>query len=199
MSTTKAVTRSDRGGFKRITWATNASVSGDMFRQNSPTVSHYREWVDCGGYSAVLFDGSILQMSYDFNYTELVGHRLLYFPCPFDLDPEILRTFTLMEVIDLYRENEDTNVKLRTPLRFDYDLGAIGSGHPASHVTFQWAHTRIPVMSPISIGHFVQFVFKNFYPDIWMIHSFIREWPRREVERTITLEDKNVLHLDSLT
>ena len=58
---------------------------------------------------AILFDGSLIQISYDFDYSELVGHRLLYFPCPFDLDPELLQTLPLVDVIDFYRDGEAAN------------------------------------------------------------------------------------------
>ena len=197
MLTTKVVAKPEPAGFKRITWATNALVPGDLFGQNSATVSQYREWIDCGGYSAVLYEGSLIQMSYDFDYSRLIGHRLLYFPCPFDLDLKLLETFTLSEVVDLYESQEAPSVRLRSPVRFDYDSYASSSTHPASHMTFQWSHSRLPVMSPISPGHFFQFVFRNFYPALWNVHPFIKEWPIHKVERTITPEEESVLHLNS--
>ena len=199
MHTTKVIARQERGGFKRVTWATNAVVPGDLFRQEAATVSQYREWIVYGGYSAILFDGSLIQISYDFDYSELVGHRLLYFPCPFDLDSELLLTLPLVDVIDFYRDGEAANVRLRAPIRFDYDPYSNSDGHPASHLTFQWSHARIPVMSPITPGRFIQFVFMNFYPAMWNVHSFIQEWPRHKVERTITPEERGVLYLDSIT
>ena len=198
MYTTKVVSRRERTGLQRITWATNAVVPGYLFRQKSATVLDYREWIDCGGYSAVLFDGSLIQMSYDFEYLELVGHRLLYFPCPFDLDLQLLQTFSLPEVIDFYQCRDATYVKLRTPVRFDYDPFAKKSTHPESHMTFQWSHSRIPVMGPVSPGHFIQFVFKNFYPAMWHVHPFIQEWPPHKFEATITPEEREVLHLNSV-
>ena len=199
MHTTKVIVRREPGGFRRITWATNATVSGELFRHTSATVTEYRNWIDCGGYSATLFDGSLIQMSYDFDYSELVGHRLLYFPCPFDLDLELLQTLSLVEVIDIYRGEDISNVRLRAPMRFDYSPHFNSDTHPRSHMTFQWSHTRIPVMAPITPGRFIQFVFKHFYPTVWSIHSFIHEWPLHEVERTIVPEEQNVLYFDSVT
>ena len=197
LSTTKVVAQRGPAGFQRVTWATNTAVPGYLFRLHSATVSEYREWVDCQGYSAVLFDGSLIQMSYDFDYSGLVGHRLLYFPCPFDLDPELLNGFPLAEVIDFYQAQEIAYVRLRSPVRFDYDPFAGADAHPVSHMTFQWSHSRLPVMAPISPGHFIQFVFKNFYPAMWRVHDFIQEWPRHEIESTITPEEQTVLHLSS--
>ena len=187
------------GGFQRITWAANSTAPGNLFRQHSATVAEYRGWIDCNGYSAVLFDGSLIQISYDFEYSELVGHRLLYFPCPFDLDLELLNDgLFLAEVIDLYQGQEITSVRLRSPVRFDYDPNANTDTHPASHMTFQWSHSRIPVTAPVSPGRFIQFIFKNFYPEMWTIHEFIQEWPQHEIESTITPEEQRVLHLSSL-
>ena len=199
ISTTKVVALNGSAGFQRITWATNTAAPGHLFRHNSATVEEYREWIVCDGYSAVLFDGSLIQMSYDFEYSELVGHRLMYFPCPFDLDQELLEACGLVGVVDLYQSQEMSLVRLRAPVRFDYDPNANASTHPMSHMTFQWSHSRIPVMAPISPGHFIQFVFKNFYPAMWEVHRFIQRWPRHEVESTITPEEQSVLHLHSVT
>ena len=164
MATTKVVETRDHRGLHRITWPNNTSVPPCLFRIKSPTVSEYRGWVDSQGYSAILLDGSIIQISYDFDDSALVGHRLLYFPCPFDLELEYLDTFTLSELIDVYFGEGTEWVRLRSPVRFDYDPTALSEHHPASHMTFQWSHARIPVKSPLSLGHFIQFVFQNFYP-----------------------------------
>ena len=181
-------------GHRTITWSTNSSVPHYLFRIESPTVSEYQDWVDSQGYSAILFDGSIIQISYEFRYVELVGHRLLYFPCPFDLNMEFLDTLTLSELIDLYCEERTETVRLRTPVRFDYDPDSHAKNHPASHMTFQWSQTRIAVRSPLSLGHFIQFVFQNFYPLLWNTHEFLNQWPCDNFDTTIRTEEESVLH-----
>ena len=197
ISTTNIVQLQASGGFQRITWSNNSAVPGELFRSDSSTVSEYRDWINWQGYSAVLLDGSFIQVSYDFQYSELVGHRLLYFPCPFDLEIEFLDDLSLPELVSLYLEQGIDQIRLRTPVRFDYDPNAISETHPASHMTFQWSHSRIPVMSPLSPGHFIQFVFQNFYPFLWSTHSFLKEWPRVELEPTISREERSALHLSS--
>ena len=117
--------------------------------------------------------------------------------CPFDLELEYLDTFTLSELIDVYFEEGTDRVRLRTPVRFDYDPTAHSQHHPASHMTIQWSHSRIPVKSPLSLGHFIQFVFHNFYPWLWNAHSFLNEWPRDELQTTITAEERHMLHFSS--
>ncbi len=197
ISTTSPVETRGPRGLRRITWSRNSAVPGDLFRNNSSTVSEYRDWIDWQGYSAVLLDGSFVQISYDFEYAELKGHRLLYFPCPFDLDVELLNDLPLTELVHLYLDEGIDNVRLRTPVRFDYDPGASSEIHPASHMTFQWEHSRIPVMSPLSLGHFIQFVFQNFYPYLWNAHPFLKEWPRVEFGPTISREERRALHFSS--
>ena len=196
--TTKVILQHGSPGIQRITWAKNKVAPGELFRNTSPTVLEYREWIDKQGYSAVLFDGSILQISYDFENSELAGHRLLYFPCPFDFDQELLEVFALVDVIDFYRDHETANVRLRSPLRFDYQPDTNLESHPNSHMTFQWSHTRVPVMAPISPGHFIHFVFKNFYPTMWEVHDFLQEWPKHEFESTITHDQQRTLHFCSV-
>ena len=169
---------------QRITWSNNRSVPGWLFRTDAGTFEEYRGWIEHSGYAAVLLDGAILQISFDFSGPELVGHRLLYFPCPFDLDHSLLmdEDLSLLEIIDLYANPIKANeIRLRSPVRFDYTRGDTNPNHPPSHMTFQWRRVRLPVSAPLSLGHFVHFVFKYFYPDLWSIHQFIREWPVDEI------------------
>ena len=198
--TTKVIPRHESGGFQRITWAANTAAPGHLFRRTSATVSEYRQWVLCQGYSALLFDGSFIQMSYDFNRSALVGHRLVYFPCPFDLDEELIQTSGLFEVIDLYQDHEIDLVRLRSPVRFDYHPTSSSSSglHPASHMTFQSSDCRIPVMAPISPGHFIRFVFKSFYPSIWSDSVFLQQLPKHDMGLTISADEKRNLHFNAV-
>ena len=199
MQITKVIPRRGPRGFQRITWAADKAVPGDLFRQDSATISEYRSWISYQSFSALLFDGSIVQISYDFDYQTLVGHRLVYFPSPFDFDRELLEAFGLFEAIEEYQGSRVDLVRLRSPIRFDYDSTANPATHPASHMTFEWSHCRIPVVSPLSPGHFIRFLFKNFYPSLWNDHEFIQEWPRHNVEPTISPEDLLELHINSFT
>ena len=182
---------------KRITWAQNSYDANALFRNRSATVSEYWEWLESGNYSAVLFDGSILQISYDFRFAELTGHRLLYFPCPFDVARELGADIPVLQVLEPLVLDRLDGIRLRAPIRFDYDRRSARPGHPASHMTFQWSHVRVPVMSPLSLGHFVEFVFRNFYPDIWDIHKFLRDYRPMENPRTITTAERTSLHVNA--
>lgn len=56
-----------------------------------PTIDQYVAWLSRGDYSALLYDGSLIQASYEVEAGEVSRHRLSYFPCPYDLDLALLR------------------------------------------------------------------------------------------------------------
>jgi hypothetical protein len=147
-------------------------------------------------YSAVLFDGAILQISYDFERHGVVGHRLCYYPCPFDIDEDLLREEPLVDVIDLHRNSLQSQTHLRSPCRFDYDENNLSATHPTVHLHIIRAHCRWPVTHPINLGEFINFVFRHFYPQIWAVHSFLRNWPSERVgRRTIGPAEEIEMHV----
>src|SRR5689334_12572169 len=75
----------------RVTWPPSSLETGDLYRGRYATVDEYREWIRAEAYSAVLFDGALLQLSFDFAGTALAGHRMVYFPCPYLVEPALLR------------------------------------------------------------------------------------------------------------
>lgn len=186
--------RSD-DGVTRITWTGAERASGDLFRISSPTVQEYREWVSCAGYSAMLYDGSLLQLSFDFNGVEVCGHRLVYLPCPFDLDLDLLRSEPALEVVDACGSSLN-DVRLRSSIRFDFDPVTHRSGHPLTHVSLLWDHCRWAVSHPLSVGHFIRFVFRHFYPEVWHSHEFVRQWPQERVAKgDLRVDEASLLHV----
>lgn len=196
VGTSKAIEHWLPGSVRRITWSSNPIVPGDLFRGDIMTVADYQEWVSMGGYSAVLFDGALLQLSFDFRGSELVGHRLAYLPCPFQVDFEMMSAFSLSELMDLYCEEPSARVAMKSPVRFDFDPRNQAGNHPASHLTMQRSTVRMPVVAPLSPGHFIHFVFANFYPTLWSVHDFLRDWPRYEFGRTILREEEDELYIN---
>ncbi len=200
ISTNKAVVnRLQPSGRQRVTWATNSRTPGALFRNYSATLQEYVGWVENSSYSALLLDGGILQISYDFDGQIVVGHRLCFVPCPFDLDVSLVRELPFRDVIELYAESAQfDDIRLRTPVRFDYDFEnmSVRDKHPTTHMTFQWSYVRLPVVSPLSLGHFIRFVFRNFYPSLWRVHGFLRDWPVRFLDHTMEQEDLRDLHLN---
>ncbi len=180
----------------RVTWPWQTSTVGLLSSSAFATVTEYRNFVDAQMYSAILFDGAIVQISYDFSGNNLIGHRLCYYPCPFDMDPGLIRIEPLGDLIDMYKENRETTTNLRSPCRFDYDEENAESDHPTVHMHIIRANCRWPVSGPLSVGHFIRFIFRHFYPDIWNVHPFLRKWPQeRAGRRMIGRSDELDLHV----
>ncbi|MBT2596220.1 DUF2290 domain-containing protein [Arthrobacter sp. ISL-72] len=153
-----------------ISWA-SGSGSGFLSYRGDPTVGQYHQWILDGQYSAILIDGSLLQITYDFELGEVVGHRLAYVPCPFDIEPEFLSEMTPGDAVELYRLEKLSEIRLRSPVRFDFAPGQAKPGHPASHLTINSATCRIACAAPIRIGRFVDFVYRHFYPKLHIAHN----------------------------
>ena len=182
------------GDGQRVTWSSPKPFPG-MMKVGFGTLEEYRFCIEAQMYSAILYDGSLLQLSYDFEGSELIRHRLLYYPCPFDVDPMLFVDVPVLDVFDLYRSRAAEVVRLRSPIRFDYDFENQREFHPASHLTFLSEKCRWAVASPLSLGHFIRFVFYHFYPAHWSNLSFIRDWPQEPSERTITPDETRLIHV----
>jgi hypothetical protein len=181
-------------GFERVTWHSTSAKASDFF-QKRQCVDAYRAWVDGGHYSAILFDGAIIQISFDFAAGELSGHRLAYIPCPYEIDHELLTVEPIGDLIDLYSDNGES-VLLHSQVRFDFDPMNAAPGHAASHMTMNSADCRVPCLAPLRLGHFVSFVFQHFYPTLWQAHGYLRSLSRKEWGyETLTKTEGSDIHL----
>lgn len=119
-ATINPVIEQQMGLITRITWRSPRPASHPLGSTIFATVEEYRCLVEGQVYSAVLYDGALIQMSHDVAGSSLVGHRLCYYPCPFDIDADLLRSEPIGDVIAFYSESKDTRINLRSPCRFDY-------------------------------------------------------------------------------
>lgn len=179
----------------RVTWPQKHISVSPAFQCEFGSVDEYIRWIQAEAYSAILYDGAIIQLSYDFVGDELVGHRLLYYPCPFNVDQAMLREEPILDVMELYKQQDNSYIRLRSPLRFDYSPEAQARGHPASHLTILSNDCRWAVVAPLSPGHFIRFVFRHFYPYLWSTLDFVREWRQELGDRTITIDEEKFLHI----
>src|SRR5947209_6508147 len=85
----------------RVTWA-GLARRREFLPVRNESLGTYRAWLESGAYSALLFDGALLQLSYDFAGNQLIGHRLAWIPCPLGLDQDLLQSEPALEVFDLY-------------------------------------------------------------------------------------------------
>ena len=67
---------------------------------------------------------------------------------------------------EVYMEDLERSVVLRSPIRFDYAPEAAADFHPASHITINKHTCRIPVCAPMRFDQFTRFVLENFYPHV---------------------------------
>jgi hypothetical protein len=185
------------GPLTRITWRPPHGLDRPrLISSVFATVAEYRRLIDEQSFSAVLYDGAIVQLSYDFVGDSLVGHRLCYYPCPFDLDLDLFPSEPIGDIIAFYSESKDISVNLRSPLRFDYDEANAKMGHPSVHMHVIKPDCRWPVTHPLSVGDFVRFVFRHFYPALWSAHNFLRKWSQGDPrDRVITPEDETELYI----
>ncbi len=150
------------------------------------TLDEYLWYLERRFFAGVLFDGSLLQITYRFERLVVKYHRLCFYPCPVTLDNDVVSEYGITEYIDLLREGGlDRAVRLRSPLRFDYDMGAAAEQHPAVHLTLSESFCRIPVAYPLSVGHFIRFVFAYFDPRIWSEVIGLRAIPCRRHDRVL--------------
>jgi hypothetical protein len=161
------------------------------------TLADYLDWVETGNYSAVLFDGALLQVTYGIEGNLISSHRLAYVPCPFNVDYSLLETEPISDVVRMYAARPVAEDHLLSAaVRFDFDRIAARPGHPASHLTLNSTECRIACHSPVRLGNFADFVFRNFYATLWNYHPYFQEMPRGNWGgRTLTDDEAMRMHL----
>jgi len=161
------------------------------------TIDEYTHLLTNRQYTYLLFDGSLIQLVYNFRNRRLVQHHLGFYSPPVSLPQEELDLYleyglTLHDLLSdkIASDNFASDLRLKSPIRFDFDAENNRENHPASHLHLSESHCRIAVFAPLSIGHFIHFVFRHFYPDCWKQHDFIRRWPCTSYRETIMAEQK---------
>ncbi|MEO6324505.1 MAG: DUF2290 domain-containing protein [Thermoanaerobaculia bacterium] len=148
-------------------------------------------------FTVALKDGALLQVSVTLEDNEVVWHRLAFVPCPVRFDADEVAEVSIDEFISsLDAGRLRDRLRLRAAIRFDYDPEAGGENHPESHYTVLASTCRVPVLSPLSVGHFARFVLTQFYREAWEQRKVLREWPCGERRRTGMFCRPNDLFLD---
>jgi hypothetical protein len=179
-----------------ITTNSWASISGQP-RPNLEeffSVGEYCAAVREGNYSAILYDGAIIQIAYYFRRESLVGHRLCYFAMPCDVDQGLLDEFGPADVVEMVLEQEPYQMRLRSPLRFDYSAYGPPT-EPESHLHLVFDESRLPVFGPLTLGHFCGLIFRLFYPQLCASYRFLNDLRPSLLHRTIRYTEETALHL----
>ncbi|WP_434450070.1 DUF2290 domain-containing protein [Lentzea sp. E54] len=182
----------------RVSWHAHDPTAAFITTRKHPDIGQYLAWLAAGIYSAVLLDGSLIQITYDVQGGKIVGHRLAYIPCPYIVDPAFLEEGeAIADVVEMYRDSEDGNIALRSPVRFDFDPKAARSGHPAAHLTINSIDCRVACVAPLGVHRFIDFVFRHFYPQLRTAHlPFFEEAAKRPSGESVLLdEDRKMPHI----
>jgi hypothetical protein len=196
-----------RGNDTLVTWpaAGDTSLSDQVFA----SLQEYRRFVIDRQYTALLTDGALIQISYTFNQNEVVAQRFCYYPCPLIINPGDLESdfpelfdLYLLEELDSQKSNlsdaaiadPSLRLRLRGPMRFEYDIRNAGPGHAASHLHVLLEDSHWPIFGPLSIGHFVRFVFRRFYVSDDL--ALLRDWPITHQNRTVRPDEEIELFIE---
>jgi hypothetical protein len=189
-----------------LTWVTWARTLDGGLPLGGETVAEYRAVLRDGEYTCVLRDGAVLQITYVLSGNQLLKHRLCWIPAPIAIDRDDVIETDLAELVDQGLEEAGLRVLdddaagedllLVAPVRFDYDLDAHAEDHAACHLTFNRSSCRVPVFGPLSLGHFVRFVFRHFYPNEWTAEARLRDWALRFGTRMITVAQETEIFIE---
>lgn len=156
----------------QITW--NGHVPE---RANSGTsfikLTQYRHILETNSYHCLLFDGSLIRVNFEFEDDFLLTQNLLWWPAPYDYGNMLQDGFSPVEILeDFYGDqNWHQNIRMRSPIRIDFDSTNNKREHPHSHMHIENEETRIDTISPICFNRFIDFIFRNFYPQFKLSFS----------------------------
>jgi hypothetical protein len=180
----------------RVIWATDASNSG-LYDVPDGSFAQYLRALRERQFSAVLNDGSLIQMSYDFRRDDLVCHRLAFLPSPIVFSVEELDELAIDDFIELCsREDLYERTRTRPYLRFDFNADC-PEQEPYSHVHTCFPESRLPVCGPISVTQFIEFIFGTFYPEIWKKEHWLSSAVTECLPHQIRDEHRRRLHLSA--
>lgn len=200
------------GGVREVCSPSSNTMRGALIGATG-TLWEYRFILRSGDFLVLLYEGSILQMQYTFGSDgELLRHRLAFVPCPIAIQREMVEGAPDLEAAigmaleefspwparfpDPIEDHGDA-LRLRGPIRFDFDRHSRDELHSACHAHFSSEYCRVPAFGPLSVGHFVRFIFRHFLHDAWSEHEPLRHWQLRYFDRTIVLPETEELFLDS--
>ena len=182
---------------KSLMWVRENDSSFDSSLIIGNRISDYLSILERQDYSYLMNDGGVIQIAFVYDGNYISQHRLLYYPCPFPIDPH--ETYQIgdgpsLPLIDFITEqildDPDKDILLRSPIRFDYTPTMADDFHPASHLTINDPSCRIPVRSPLGFDTFVKFILENFYMEIWQNDKINQLLIPRQEKECLSAHDK---------
>jgi hypothetical protein len=192
------VVRSLSATRKSLMWARN--VDATLTTGNPARLGDYISLLGNREYSYLMNDGGMIQIAYIFDRDQIERHRLVYYPCPFAISRRDLSPYGDGGILDLINDQLMTeieeNLRLKSPIRFDYAPGAAADYHPASHITLNDPSCRIPARAPLYFDTFMKFILENFYFDAWQSQAVIRGLAFSHEEDCLSDHDRRRAYLD---
>lgn len=153
----------------RLSW--NNHISGKFNTGECFTkLEQYKMILKNNSYHCILYDGSIIRVSYTFEDECLIGHNLLWWPAPFKYEELTLEEYTVFELLDFFLSDQkwDQAINMRSPIRIDFepDPSIVSDEHPPTHMHIEHKDCRMKIEQPLCFNKFINFILKNYYPDI---------------------------------
>jgi len=172
-------------GFERVTWPTKSSGNATAYPFGS--LEQYLEWVREGEFMCLLFDYSLIRVSYECMGNTIIGHNLLYWPCPIDFLGDVETISDLCDGIEMClesprRHSEIVDLAMRTPMRFDFDPARESSNHPLIHLHTQFEDARMSVQQAMCFPAFMKKIIRTFYHDKWAMYPEIEALHEQTIE-----------------
>lgn len=163
-------------GRELVTWPVRGG--GATCMHPFGTLEQYLEWARNGEFTCLLADFSLIRASYECMGNTVVGHSLLYWPCPIDFHEDVEGLDELCDGIEMciesaQRAREVCSLTMRAPMRFDFDPLRESDDHPLVHLHTQFDDTRMSVQQAMCFPAFMKRVIRTFYRDRWSALSDI--------------------------
>lgn len=154
-------------GFQYISWKNHVPGRTNCGKAFT-TIEQYLGIIENGAYHGIFFDGSIIRVSYIYDGPLLLHHSLLWWPCPVRFNNEAAEEYGYYKSIKLLLDGNDLQniIKMRSPIRIDYDRSNDTVSHPKAHLHTQHHETRTNIVEPICFNKFIKFIIINYYPEV---------------------------------
>lgn len=150
----------------QITWNSHIS-SRNNCGSSFTKLDQYLFILKNNSYHSLLFDGSLIRANFKFENNILLSQNLLWWPSPYNYSELLQDGFSPLDIMENFYSDSKwfETIKMRSPIRVDYDFNLNTVTHPKSHMHIQHENTRLSIDSPICFNRFVDFIFRNFYAE----------------------------------
>lgn len=153
------------GGKEILTW--NNHIGGrEVSSKYFLRVKQYMKILSDNAFLAILSDYSLVRCSFVFVDNKIISENLLWWPCPIQIDSNMVEEFGLLETIEMILEDKEVEkyIRMRSPIRMDFDVENNTEEHPGAHLHMEHEECRINTDEPICFNRFINYIIKSFYP-----------------------------------